>query len=799
MGNVELYIEGNKIELFGNESINITSSVQNINDISKVFADVSKSFSVPASKANNAYFKHYYDASITNGFDARTKKQADIYLNNILYKRGKIRFQKAILKDNLISSYQIQFEGEVIKIKDVLGDDKLSNLNTSSYNHEYSSNNIKQGLQTSLFSGAIVYPLISPVRRFLYDSSDTIVSDDSQVNIHYNASIDDNSIRYTELKPAIKISAIFDLIQNDYGLSFVGDFFNRDYFTEAFMWLNKDEGLLKTTSQTSSNIIDWDGGSTTYVNLTTNVYKPLLSNTSIFTQYFLNSLKITPSIGFETTLYNIVILKDGVENSRINNVSNVRTLDFNSINTSLPVGSEEPEYTFFIETEQSFSYSAELEQRRFGDLPNLTFTTTSSLNIIVGEVNISNQFPDIKIYDFLVGIIKMFNIALTPNFEGSINWEVLPEWYNNGKIHTGFEKYIDVNSKEVERGKLNNEFTFNFEEPKTILAKQFESNNSVAYGDLEARLFDDNGELLDGDKLEIKLPFENIIFERILDLSDTTFTDIQYGYAVDKEQSAIVTAPVIFYNNNIPFADVGFLNDTGVLENLNTTLNIPSHNVNVTDNSTQSLLFGAEVSTYTFNVMERSLYNSFYSDYVTDMFSNQRRIYRFNAILPEHILTNINLNDRLIILNTRYIINSINSNLTNGETKLELLNDIYETGDLITDQFYVTPSVNFASRWEQTYTATVYSSRELKILSTDEGDGLFITINSPSDVENITTINYTVSENATGVTRSQSITIQDKNTLEVIKLFITQTASSTITADNNTITADNNIITADNG
>ena len=39
MRQVQVYIEGLKIELFEDEQINVTSSVQNINDISKVFTD----------------------------------------------------------------------------------------------------------------------------------------------------------------------------------------------------------------------------------------------------------------------------------------------------------------------------------------------------------------------------------------------------------------------------------------------------------------------------------------------------------------------------------------------------------------------------------------------------------------------------------------------------------------------------------------------------------------------------------------------------------------------------------------
>ena len=59
MRQVQVYIEGLKIELFEDEQINVTSSVQNINDISKVFTDFSQSFTVPASTVNNEILRHF--------------------------------------------------------------------------------------------------------------------------------------------------------------------------------------------------------------------------------------------------------------------------------------------------------------------------------------------------------------------------------------------------------------------------------------------------------------------------------------------------------------------------------------------------------------------------------------------------------------------------------------------------------------------------------------------------------------------------------------------------------------------
>ena len=64
MRTVQVYIEGQRLDLFDDESINVTSTQQNVQDISKVFSDFSQSFSVPASATNNAIFQHFYQNDV---------------------------------------------------------------------------------------------------------------------------------------------------------------------------------------------------------------------------------------------------------------------------------------------------------------------------------------------------------------------------------------------------------------------------------------------------------------------------------------------------------------------------------------------------------------------------------------------------------------------------------------------------------------------------------------------------------------------------------------------------------------
>ena len=78
MQSIQLYIENQRVDMFKDESVSITQSIQNVKDIAKVFTEFTKTFTLPASKANNKIFKHYYNFDIVDGFDARTKKDATL-------------------------------------------------------------------------------------------------------------------------------------------------------------------------------------------------------------------------------------------------------------------------------------------------------------------------------------------------------------------------------------------------------------------------------------------------------------------------------------------------------------------------------------------------------------------------------------------------------------------------------------------------------------------------------------------------------------------------------------------------
>ena len=90
---VQLYIKNDsgdydRVDLYSDETIELTSKIQDLRDIGKIFTDFTQSFNVPASDTNNKIFRHFYNFNITGGaFDSRKKREA------IIQNHPKLRFE----------------------------------------------------------------------------------------------------------------------------------------------------------------------------------------------------------------------------------------------------------------------------------------------------------------------------------------------------------------------------------------------------------------------------------------------------------------------------------------------------------------------------------------------------------------------------------------------------------------------------------------------------------------------------------------------------------------------------------
>ncbi len=272
---IELYINGDRVDLFKDEVISFTSNIKNTKNIDKLLADFSQQFNLPASKTNNKIFKHYYKYDIINGYDARFKVDAFIKINGIGFRDGTLRLNKVELRDGKPFSYKVVFFGKSVNLKTRIGNDTLAQLSyLDKFQHEYNSQNVYDGLNVGLgfedvsnpvagtlvksYDRDIIYPLISHTQQYYYDS---VTPSDEEVR-GINFSSIGQGINYLELKPAIKLIRIIEAIEAQYGIAFSRDFFGTPEFDKLYLWMHRNKGRIRSVGvDGSSDIVidieDW--------------------------------------------------------------------------------------------------------------------------------------------------------------------------------------------------------------------------------------------------------------------------------------------------------------------------------------------------------------------------------------------------------------------------------------------------------------------------------------------------------------------------------------------------------------
>jgi len=775
-----IYINNDRLDLFQDESITVQSSIIDSQDITKNTGDFTRDFTVPANDNNNEIFKHYYNATIDNSFDARTKVDGKIELSGLPFKRGKFQLRKVLVRSNKPYAYSISFSGNAQDIKTKVGNDELTDLDLTAFDHDYNSANVKLGLTDSLFNDDIVYNLLAKKQLYYNSVASDQTNTNTLSNIAYNSPSQTNGILWNDLRPAIKLNRILDAIETKYDINFTNDFFGRQEFDKLYLWLNKDKtNDIGVTSQR----VDFNGGDSDNVDFTTDIGTFSTYNQS----YWVLRLLVTPLVGFEDIPYKIKCFRN---NELLGVLERTGTAVYQQVLISQNFINE---VYFEIEVSNPFSYTTELKQTKnsfvFG-IPNEYYYTTSSANTITSELSIKNNLPKIKVIDFLKGLFKMFKLVVNTKGSNTIYVNDLNSYYAQGKL-VDVTKYVDFESVDIERGKILKEINFNFEEPKTILAEQFLENTNIAYGDEELKLEDASGQPLEGETLEYEVPFEQFVYERLNDTTTNDVTNVQYGAIIDQELKSVNPKTNIFYNvsQDLGTNTIALINDSNTIEEI-TILNTPSHSIDFL-NMPFCTTFGSEFSTWNGNLMSNTLYNNYHADFIKSIFNIKRRSFKFKALLPLNIITSLQLNDVIKIREDYYRIDNYQTEITKGETTLNLINsfDNNLVGFNASQTIFITDSE--ANR-QSTYINKVSNNTTTLI---DNGFGT----SWVSTSYNGNILNIDLDENTTLSDRTITIQLLEVDLKKTIDLIIIQNRKKTYRADSTFITTDTNLITADNG
>lgn len=676
---VQLYIEGQEVELYKDESITLTQSIQDVRDIQKIFTEYSRTFSVPASKNNNKIFKHFYNYYI-DGFDARKKKSAEILINYKPFKKGKIKLEGVSLKNNEAHTYRLTFFGETVTLPDLLGEDRLANLGQLSvFNFRYNDTNIKaymkDGLDatlgTEVIEDGIIFPLITHTNRLIYDSSKDEIN-----NLYVTGS--NNGVPFSQLKPALRVHAIIKAIELEYPqLKFSTDFFNEnnEAYYNLYMWLHTKAGGIFVDQERQQLFKDLQVNNTKVKDLIVRNTNFEITNDKPNLNY---ELDYTVDPANNSTEYNLVITQNGTEFKRFDNLTgytkNGEAVSSSSVADPIEVNSGK--FAAYIETADATTFDLLI---RIGRRSRGTVVTSSLTTFADTPINILTQIPDMNILDFLTGLFKMFNLTAYVGPDGTIVVKTLDSFYaSSSKVHD-FTPYIDVTESQVDSPIPYRQVNLGYEGLDTFLAKTFKSNTNKGWGTLEY-----NSEFkLEGEVYEIELPFEHLLYERLSDANTNLFTNIQWGWYVDEQQEPTSGLPLLFYAIQADTGSIGVQNLAGTFDTVNTPY-MPANSSGIwssyiKDNMKQSINFHSEVDEYAFKSNEKTLFDTYYKSYIKDLFEPKKRITKLSAYIPISIMHNLSLADDIVIFDKQYRINTITTNFETNQSELELTNILDDT------------------------------------------------------------------------------------------------------------------------
>ena len=727
-----------QVDLMEEELISVTQVIKDIHNLDKVFTDYSRTFNLPASKTNNSVFNFWYNSDV-EGFNSNVYCNARIFVNHQPFREGRLKLNTVSMKHGQPSIYKVTFLGNVTKLTDLFKEDRLDDLSwLDNFNHSATDTYVRQALESGksftvdsvVYNKAIVYPLLAHSQAYLYNqngdySNGMNIAVTSQSNTQRGVVPED-------LKPALKLSVIFKAIENQYGITFkTGEFLDSDVFTNLYMWLHRAKGKMPLAGTFIGNQSSYSlSGDVTEMTDATSRYGYFGQSSGIFfvkftdyanTTYINNNIRfttqITPTSATAQAFYTLQILDAGSwsvisERTRLQGTQSVTfELGFAFFQLLDPAqyyydifggsASELRPIVFRLISEDAIAFQSKitvdrhLEYEFSGvtydyDYQIVATSLSNSLAPQEGLVSIVEQIPKIRVREFLDGLFKQYNlICFVEELTGKVVIKTLDTYYAEGN-QVDITQYIDTNKHEIESVIPFNDIDFEHMPPKSILAQRYLEENNIQFGEVNYRVQADESKTF-----TVKTPFEHMMFERLQKKDTGANTTLLTGSFLDIDLQPTVGAPLILYVNSINvavnpvnFVDsvrtssvLGAIFPAGLTRHTITNLHYPS-NYNSLGSLTlppaQNLNFGSEINEYQltdYSGDNNSLFQKYYRNYINRIYSLKARLIHFKAVLPLELITNLKLNDLVVVGTKAYTINKMTTKLQNGESSLELFSE----------------------------------------------------------------------------------------------------------------------------
>jgi hypothetical protein len=715
-------------DLYENEDIPLSLSVDDFKNVAEKVQSYSKAFNLPATKRNNQIFDNIFDITRTDtglNFNPYKRTKAILKQDGFLLFEGYLRMLDISDKSGE-TSYNVNLYSEVVALADVLGDKTFSELDFTELAHDYQKTNIQNSwndagtgitytnASTSGFRNAystVKYPFVDWTHQQLVGGSTG------------TAAISGNP-EYTALeqifRPFINIKYLIDRIFQAVPFTYESEFFNTDDFKKLYMDFNWGADNAPVMIGLTSYDLYWTKADDFPP---ASVYAGTSFTNLVLRQWTLAGIvigQVPPNYDLSTNIITATADGEQYDVSGSYNIQNTSTTDTIDVecqwikNTSVvatqtltmpPSSSALFNFTF-----NEILMNGDTLQAQFKRVDpasantirmNETGASLSTVNFNVNTDAITSSSllqtlrGELGQWDFLKGLLTMFNLVTLPDEDNPSNIKIEP--YNDvfiptatagdtladrGITHDWTDK-VDVSEmKLMPLTDLNKKTIFKFVEDEDDYAfnvyKRDVGGHLYGSKKYDATAFT----ILAGEDEIVAEPFAATVVKPLEDIWSDLITPALYSMNDDETPEGFENSPRIMYNNG---------KKTTVFDYY-----IPAQNGLASDNLEEYLQFSHLTSLppgaiatqrrdFHFGECQlieglgaptnNNLFNLYWLPYYSELYNPDTRIMTIKVNLSPSDINTFKFNDTVFIKNRTFRVNKID----------------YKPNDLATVEFILIP------------------------------------------------------------------------------------------------------------
>lgn len=481
--------DGNKhyLDVLKGQPITADFNFKDITDL-KTKGSHTYSFRLPSSETNDKYFATYFmvgsfcDPSTNSNFNPYYKADAYLLQDTIEVFDGSLQLVNVFLRDGNRYEYEVILYSNDVSLMDELKGVFMNEIDFSDYNHLPSLNNVYNSYaNNNIANGDCVYSL--------FDYGMGLAS--SQAPNYFGATTNQvfnftEGINIEHLRPQIRLSALLTKVLAHKGYTYSSDFFASSTIQKLYCDVNfgGSDSLVSNTPLAYYKVRARNTGTQTFdygdstVRLSTPTEDVDLDNnfnpsTSLFDvpydgvyQYI---VKVTLSgqagnMGANSPCRLGVFMQVGQLDLLISYLGNEFNIGSGTeqtltgqIDTTIPIPlANGSEINIGASTNLFVKFITPTNTANpVGDVVSVTNSSLQidlvSANITDGQVSINQLFGNLKVIDFLSGIISKFNLTLVPDKNNSKHLSIEPydDFMNNTTASKDWSKKLDF-TKDVQ-------------------------------------------------------------------------------------------------------------------------------------------------------------------------------------------------------------------------------------------------------------------------------------------------------------------------------------------------------------